>query len=565
MTQIFANRAELMPLGETTEDHKQWQEEEAALVEEDRSRNGPGGGLFRGCFRKRSLGSRFFGGHMGREPIRDVEDGVDRCPRCTWELEDGLCQSCGYPSGDDELSDSDYHPDDIYDDDSITEREILNVLDHEEHYRQRFYDYTGESLEYSPPASLSDEGFLSGGGDSAVGYHGPHDRPLQRASTSSPYLDRAGTPYDSFQEATDEGSEDEDGDEDSGSLDGFVVDDTEERHHPPSSSVHSLQWETDESPGAEGERVLYSEIGSEAGPESYVDQSDVQFSTGVTDQDNPEDDSDEGPIPPSRRHIPQRVAAPIAFSSDEEEQPMVLNRRQRRAQARLNGTLPSRRNMPHHSRAAPNNIGSARAVSVQTNSDSDAPVPASQPTRRRRTQRCRLSDEDAGADGSSATATVGRLSPTTRLPQIRDHRSGERDSNESSSVIFETSRRRFTNNESRPSPNEGFSPSHETPIEVSPFPEPNHHQPDYNLNQARSPSSPPHSRRNQANRRASPLRPRHSPAPGSSRPAPAEMRDRQAQKAERKAERRRLKAERERRRSGEATASNSTSRVMTYG
>ena len=28
--------------------------------------------------------------------IRDDEDGVERCPQCTWEIQDGWCESCGY-------------------------------------------------------------------------------------------------------------------------------------------------------------------------------------------------------------------------------------------------------------------------------------------------------------------------------------------------------------------------------------------------------------------------------------------------------------------------------------
>ena len=107
MTQIFANRAELMPPGETTEEHKKWQAEEAALLEKDRSSRGPKGGLFRGCFRRRWI--------MRAAPIRD--DGVDRCPRCTWELEEGQCESCGYPDEGAELSESDgpdYYPDELY-------------------------------------------------------------------------------------------------------------------------------------------------------------------------------------------------------------------------------------------------------------------------------------------------------------------------------------------------------------------------------------------------------------------------------------------------------------------
>ncbi|KAL8808347.1 MAG: hypothetical protein Q9182_000167 [Xanthomendoza sp. 2 TL-2023] len=68
MTQLFTNTAVLLPAGETTEDHKKSQIEEARLVEEDKANHDTGGGLFNGRFKG----------------------------RCTWELEYGVCNGCGY-------------------------------------------------------------------------------------------------------------------------------------------------------------------------------------------------------------------------------------------------------------------------------------------------------------------------------------------------------------------------------------------------------------------------------------------------------------------------------------
>ena len=88
MTQLFISRAELMPWGENTEDHKKCQVEEAFIIEQDRlNTDRKTGGLFRGNFRK--VLSR------NRPILRDDEDGVSRCPNCAWELEDGICNSCG--------------------------------------------------------------------------------------------------------------------------------------------------------------------------------------------------------------------------------------------------------------------------------------------------------------------------------------------------------------------------------------------------------------------------------------------------------------------------------------
>lgn len=90
MTTVFINRVELLPTGETIEQHTKWQKEEADVVQQDKDNNDPrAGGLFKGCF-KPSHASR-----PSLQAIRDQEDGVERCPVCAWELEDGECVQCG--------------------------------------------------------------------------------------------------------------------------------------------------------------------------------------------------------------------------------------------------------------------------------------------------------------------------------------------------------------------------------------------------------------------------------------------------------------------------------------
>ncbi|KAI0591728.1 hypothetical protein Alg130_00977 [Pyrenophora tritici-repentis] len=90
MTGVFIARAELLPLGESIEDHKKWQKDEADAVQQDKdNKDSRTGGLFKGCFRL---------SHQripSLQVVRDQEDGVDRCPLCTWELEDGGCTQCG--------------------------------------------------------------------------------------------------------------------------------------------------------------------------------------------------------------------------------------------------------------------------------------------------------------------------------------------------------------------------------------------------------------------------------------------------------------------------------------
>lgn len=86
--QIFINRAELLDKEETTAEHLTYQRAETERIESDRkNKDLVSGGLFQGCFRHaRAPGV----------PIRDLADGVERCPWCTWELEGGECTRCGF-------------------------------------------------------------------------------------------------------------------------------------------------------------------------------------------------------------------------------------------------------------------------------------------------------------------------------------------------------------------------------------------------------------------------------------------------------------------------------------
>ncbi|KAF2084179.1 hypothetical protein K490DRAFT_68963 [Saccharata proteae CBS 121410] len=89
MALIFISRAELLPSGDTLEQHARWREDEAEAVQQDKNSQDPiRGGLFKGCFRA----------HPERPALhvlRDEEDGVDRCPLCAYEIEDDECAQCG--------------------------------------------------------------------------------------------------------------------------------------------------------------------------------------------------------------------------------------------------------------------------------------------------------------------------------------------------------------------------------------------------------------------------------------------------------------------------------------
>lgn len=118
---IFVGRSALLPDGETAEEHNAMAKEEAEIVAKDKANtDARTGGLFKGSFKK---------GLYPTYPlmaIRDPGDAVDRCPQCHWEVEDGYCNQCGVPVGDeDDLGFSDFDGESISTDD-----ELDDDLDH---------------------------------------------------------------------------------------------------------------------------------------------------------------------------------------------------------------------------------------------------------------------------------------------------------------------------------------------------------------------------------------------------------------------------------------------------
>ncbi|KAL3259090.1 hypothetical protein ABHI18_005537 [Aspergillus niger] len=99
VVQMFTSRPELLDKGETTDEHLSHQREEAERLEKDKANTHPReGGLFRGTFNKKLPVA---------QPIVDLEDNVVRCPRCSWELEeDEGCAQCGYRQDDESVTGS---------------------------------------------------------------------------------------------------------------------------------------------------------------------------------------------------------------------------------------------------------------------------------------------------------------------------------------------------------------------------------------------------------------------------------------------------------------------------
>ena len=107
---MFLTHTELLPEDETIEEHRAGKEAETKVVAADRA----GPGLFKGLFHRDRFPLRGLRGIIPAAAIVDAEDGVERCPVCAWELEDGECGHCGWNEDvDDESFNSDEDDRDI--------------------------------------------------------------------------------------------------------------------------------------------------------------------------------------------------------------------------------------------------------------------------------------------------------------------------------------------------------------------------------------------------------------------------------------------------------------------
>jgi hypothetical protein len=141
MTRVFAYRQELLPDGETVEEHDEYIKEAVAQVATDKETDG----LFSGLFK---------GGRMHWMPLHDPGDDVDRCPNCHWELEEGRCGSCGLNIGDEDGFGLDTGESENSDDDD--DELDIDVVPH---------DYDG----MDDPGSFDEEDYLDEDGNHRFG------------------------------------------------------------------------------------------------------------------------------------------------------------------------------------------------------------------------------------------------------------------------------------------------------------------------------------------------------------------------------------------------------------
>ncbi|KAI4287437.1 MAG: hypothetical protein L6R35_003310 [Caloplaca aegaea] len=225
ITQTFIKTAVLLPPGETTEGHKKLQRDEAEIVEKDKTNQGRDGGLFKGCFRPHP---------RPLAPIRDGPDGVDRCPMCTWELEDGMCNSCGYTVLDDDhdtygqqfLVGEDYHSSD--DDDGGS-------------FNSDADSFSAATLEEILLADEHGPNYISSGSDND-GLVQRHRNRMRRIHQRSGLPHRRHQPHSLSMSSTYGVSEDDVPSDQSGSpgsLRDFMVDDMAMDHHSDADSDES--------------------------------------------------------------------------------------------------------------------------------------------------------------------------------------------------------------------------------------------------------------------------------------------------------------------------------------
>ncbi|KAL2833434.1 hypothetical protein BDW59DRAFT_156929 [Aspergillus cavernicola] len=327
VVQLFTSRAELLDKGETTDQHRTHSFEEAQKVETDKKNTDlKDGGLFRGIFNK---------GHHPSHPIYDLEDGVVRCPQCSWELDEAGCVNCGYRHDDDSMSDTDWRSDseensvmtdDPYDDVDVDVDVDLDedvddgfarapAFDLSEWYDRVPLEALPPELRYNPMIGFGRNGFGIMPGTAVLHHHlefGSHD-----------------STHDDDDDDNDE--DDEDDEEDDEEMDSFIDDGEPSENHAsdsdrstivghPEYSREQLHAILNESPG-QGYNTTHSNVYDfNAIPDSEDEEDNISLDADSQDDDSQDDadshgldddnedsDEDEEPVRPAvagSRRIP---------------------------------------------------------------------------------------------------------------------------------------------------------------------------------------------------------------------------------------------------------------------
>lgn len=290
---IFVGRTQLLPNGETSEEHHTMAKAEAETVAKDKANTDQrNGGLFKGCFKRHNI---------HQLPLHDPGDGVDRCPRCHWEIEDGYCNQCGVPVGDG-FSD--------FDDDMSSDEEA--ELDHDLHdqlvamHPGSEDDFAAHYDDFEVGRSSDEESEMDEGA-----FHAAFGAAPARVRMFAGRHVRGDTPRDTALSSESENDSSDD-DEHDRSLDGFI--DFETRSVDQSSMI------TDDSDDTEVQEVASRTRRPRAHVVISDDEDDEQSTQAGAISIVSSDD--EGPIAgASNQRSKSRVVPrqrPIAVTSDEE-------------------------------------------------------------------------------------------------------------------------------------------------------------------------------------------------------------------------------------------------------
>ncbi|KAF2435234.1 hypothetical protein EJ08DRAFT_656855 [Tothia fuscella] len=373
MTHRFVERVELLPPGETKDQHKRRQKEQADAVQTDKANTDRRtGGLFRGFFRVRP---------RVRPALRDIEDGVDRCPYCQWELEDGMCERCGLPfdeNGTGTWDFSDLEEGSEHDLNNEDDLELEIDMDEEED------DFMDEDMMYGGYLDWHDHGgaeppyalqrFL---GNAGIHPHGMRARAAHSAAGSRrrSYAASVSEMADSEMAILEEEDEDEDGDEDS-SMNDFIEEDdgmqgvsrtpslaststsrASTMHAPESIEEGEEESSEDEGPIQSGRRRLQrNQARSAPAPPSL--QRSGSSSLGQVGSNRRF-----APVPPPN------IAAESASASEEDEGPIAPGRRRHRSTQ-----SQSQQSTRHAPRRRVDNNNQASQSSSQSLQEESSPI-----------------------------------------------------------------------------------------------------------------------------------------------------------------------------------------------
>jgi hypothetical protein len=361
LTHTFIKRSELLPPGETLEQHTKWQKEHADSVSRDRA-SLPG--LWKGLFKMRP---------QPRRPLRDAEDGVDRCPYCQWELEDGMCQRCGLPFDDNGTGTWDFSDMDETSELDLTSEHDLDIEvdmdDEDEDAMVEDDDGHDGSLmdefdwydEYGRAHPYAIRRFLQGPGLPTQYIANPRARHSAAGGRRRSYAASIASEIPESEMAVveeEDEEEEEDGDEDS-SMNDFIDDDEMAGADESTSSrasrtivMHPEEDDEDESTEDEGPirsgrsrlhgiqsrastttsrpqprthtsappRTVFRRNRQESRYETAETPSVASVASSIIEED---DDEDEGPIPPGRRRYraPPRQESSMARGSSASSSP----------------------------------------------------------------------------------------------------------------------------------------------------------------------------------------------------------------------------------------------------